>query len=227
MDNNDMNKRRTCDDQANQMFPNPKHIKLSESGCADLLNGIDFVDFDDEFTSSEENSEEQQPSTSIKRDNSVENLLHGIDFDSFDECDTSQPEHLLDVSTWKRCIIDDCSRDARTHDLIIAGHEEQKTENAKRMICRLQHFWSQCRIEVGDIVSIIAVWNAKTRSYCVSNNDGFVVVRPDFLVSGTTVVGGLFCMRKAVLQDRFKGIEAGAKIVSHTHPFFSHNSNMK
>lgn len=176
-----MNKRKTSSDTGHQMLPNPKHIKLAEN-CAELLDGISLMDFDDE----------------------------------------NRRNNFLDLSTWKRCIIDKCYRDERTKDLVIVGHEDKTNcdiaqevdnENPKEMECRLQHAWSQCRIEVGDIVSIIAAWDEKIQSYCVTSTNGLVVVRPDFLVSGTTVVGGLFCMRKAVLQDRFKGIEAGIKIV--------------
>lgn len=115
--------------------------------------------------------------------------------------------------------MDDCQRDSKNNDLIIVGHEDSNASvmneiGNKQMKCRLQQFWSQCRIEVGDIISIKAKWCDKFQSYCITNSNGLIVVRPDFLVSGTTVVGGLFCMRKAVLQDRFKGIEAGIKIVS-------------
>lgn len=213
-----MNKRKISTKSSVQMLPHPKQMKLTDS-CAELLDGIDFVDFDDEFTSSEGTSDEQPiTETTANKQHFVDNLLHGIDFGSFDESDSNQ---LLDLSTWKRCIVDNCQRNSNNCDLILTGHEdtgkcdEQKTNSGTKMMCRLQHFWSQCRIEVGDIISIIAIWNVKLHSYCVTNTDGFVVVRPDFLISGTTVVSGLFCMRKAILQDRFKGIEAGVKIVSH------------
>lgn len=207
-----MNKRKTSSDTGHQMLPNPKHIKLAEN-CAELLDGISLMDFDDEFTSSEEVIDEQQPTKTEQ--------LHGINFNR-KENEANRRNNFLDLSTWKRCIIDKCYRDERTKDLVIVGHEDKTNcdiaqevdnENPKEMECRLQHAWSQCRIEVGDIVSIIAAWDEKIQSYCVTSTNGLVVVRPDFLVSGTTVVGGLFCMRKAVLQDRFKGIEAGIKIV--------------
>ena len=35
--------------------------------------------------------------------------------------------------------------------------------------------------------------------------NGLLVVNPDMLVSGTSIVSTLFCMRKAVLNERFKG----------------------
>lgn len=73
--------------------------------------------------------------------------------------------------------------------------------------------WSRCRITAGTTLSIKAVWNAEKNSYCITNTDGFVVVNPDMLISGTTVVGGLFCMRKAILSDRFTGIDFNNKMV--------------
>lgn len=210
----EMSKRKKIGDVELQLFPNPKHTKFS-TNHAELLDGIGFMDFDDEFGASSSTGE---PSTN--NTNPTESPLHGLDFNSFQE---NEQDDYLDLTTWKRCIIDNCQRDTRTHDLIIIGYEDgtkcdisQKTETVanKKMKCHLQQFWSQCRIEAGDIVSILAVWNNNLQSYCVTNTDGLVVVRPDFLVSGTTTVSGLFCMRKAVLQERFKGIEAGLKIVS-------------
>lgn len=204
-----MNKRRISSDAHFQAFPDPKHVKVSDN-CGNLLDGIDFMEFDEEITSSEGTTDGQ----TIDKKQLVDKLLGGIDLDSFD--DNDQKDSVLDISTWKRCIVNSCRRDGRSHDLIITGCEDAHNADSgnKQMICRLQHFWSQCKIGEGDIISIVAVWNAKLGSFCVTNTDGLVVVRPDFLVSGTTVVGGLFCMRKAVLQDRFKGIEAGMKIVS-------------
>lgn len=197
-----MNKRTAIDSGGMQALTNTKHAKVGDENLANILDDIDFMDFDDEFTSSEEHMDVQAP------------VQHASTSDT--------QQNFLDLSTWKRCIIEKCERDARTNDLILFGHEDPHNSKCngivatttKPMQCRLQHFWSHCRIDVGDIISIIAIWNAQLQTHCVTNGDGLVVVRPDFLVSGTTVVGGLFCMRKAVLQDRFKGIETGIKIVS-------------
>ena len=41
--------------------------------------------------------------------------------------------------------------------------------------------------------------------------NGLIVVNPDFLVSGTSIVSTLFCMRKAVLNERFKGQEGSSR----------------
>lgn len=166
--------------------------------------------------------------------NDCDDLLDGIDFDEFENDDFSSTESssgltpdadkksiVLDITTWKRCVINDCQRSSDNTELIISGYEDpirsgkQPLNNIdKLMVCHLQHSWSQCKIDVGDIVSIIAAWNPKSQCYCITNLNGFIVIRPDLLVSGTTVVSGLFCMRKAILADRFKGIESAIKIVS-------------
>lgn len=221
-----MNKRKAIVDTEFNMLPDAKHCKIDNGNYSELLNDIQFMDFDDEFTTSEESIDDKQQSSNDLASSCIEfdNQSHGIDNNNL------QKNTFLDLSTWKRCTVDNCERDVRTGDLIISGYEDpiensnpmSKLNDAdgnapakKLMQCRLQQFWSQCRMAAGDTISIMgAVWNVKLQSYCVTNADGLVVVRPDFLVSGTTVVGGLFCMRKAVLQDRFKGIETGMKIVS-------------
>lgn len=214
-----MNKRTAIDSPEYQVLPSTKHAKVGNGSLTHLLDDIHFLDFEDEFTTSEGSIDDQQSQSST----------NGVKSNA---SDTQQSDKFLDLSSWKRCTVERCERDAHTRDLIVYGHEDPIRNNPNRkstdddcddaavsdgilpMQCRLQHFWSQCRIEAGDVISIIAVWNAQLQSYCVTNADGLMVVRPDFLVSGTTVVGGLFCMRKAVLQDRFKGIETGIKIVS-------------
>lgn len=216
-----MNKRTAIDGAGVQVLTNTKHAKVDSGNLADFLDDIQFMDFDEEFVSSEEPIDELQPQQQQEQ--------HASTSDNIETCDEiDAQQNFVDLSTWKRCVVERYEQDARTRDLIIYGREDPTTANqmqkfnaddgtattTKPMQCRLQHFWSQCRIDAGDIVSIVAIWNAQLQTYCVTNNDGFVVVRPDFLVSGTTVVGGLFCMRKAVLQDRFKGIETGIKIVS-------------
>lgn len=223
-----MNKRTVIESTEFQVLPNTKHAKVGDENLTNFLDDIQFMDFDDEFTTSEESIDEQQRQQQQQQQPSTSDTKSNVE--ACDAIDSQQNNEFLDLSTWKRCAVERCERDARTGDLIIYGHEDpMKSDPLSKfnddvdsnggttnilMQCRLQHFWSQCRIEAGDIISIIAVWNVKLQSYCVTNADGLVVVRPDFLVSGTTVVGGLFCMRKAVLQDRFKGIETGIKIVS-------------
>lgn len=199
-----MNKRKLDVDNDLEIIKSAKVMK-SENGCDDLLDGIDFDDFaDDDFSMVEEKPEPI----------------------------TNQSD-LLDLTTWKRCCISECQYIDQLNALVIQGYEDvprnskqTMCNDAKPMLCHLQYVWTQCKIASGDIVSIIAVWSDDRRAYCVTLNDGFCVVRPDLLVSGTTVVSGLFCMRKAILADRFKGIEAAVKIVSNLRMNFSYTYHL-
>jgi hypothetical protein len=63
---------------------------------------------------------------------------------------------------------------------------------------------------------IIAL-NSKFLSFLVLkiyvSSCGMLVVNPDHLVSGTSVVSALFCLRKAVLAEKFKGGGGGGSKV--------------
>lgn len=66
----------------------------------------------------------------------------------------------------------------------------------------------QC-ITHGLIVSVLAMKVSPSSSHFVVNADfGFFVTDPDRLVSGTTVVGSLFCHRRGVLQELFRMSES-------------------
>lgn len=39
------------------------------------------------------------------------------------------------------------------------------------------------------------------------------MINPDFLISGTSVVSGVFCRRKAVLNERFRGLDPGNQLM--------------
>lgn len=60
-------------------------------------------------------------------------------------------------------------------------------------------------MERDDIVAIQA--RKESEGWLVDNSGGLLVVHPDLLISGTTVVGALFCTRKAVLAERFRKME--------------------
>lgn len=69
-------------------------------------------------------------------------------------------------------------------------------------------------VSVNDTISVIAVWNADFNCFCVTDHFGYIVTSPDYLVSGTSVVGSLFCRRKGVLAERFTGIDCNIKIMA-------------
>uniref|UniRef100_A0A034WHN6 DNA replication ATP-dependent helicase/nuclease DNA2 n=1 Tax=Bactrocera dorsalis TaxID=27457 RepID=A0A034WHN6_BACDO len=127
----------------------------------------------------------------------------------------------LDLSKWQRCIVLEVERERSTFDLVLqvrlANFDQvedfEKENNTSLSKCRLQQQWSHTVVKRDDIISLICLWDEKLMCYKVNNEHGFCVTNPDTLISSTSVVGSLFCRRKAVLQERFKGIDANSKIM--------------
>lgn len=59
--------------------------------------------------------------------------------------------------------------------------------------------------EVGDIVTVMA--ERHNDLWTINNDHGYVARHSDVLVSGTTIVGSLFCSRRSVLSDIYKGLD--------------------
>jgi hypothetical protein len=72
-------------------------------------------------------------------------------------------------------------------------------------------------LESGDIVSIKASRCEKTShsvgSWFINNSVGLLVHHPDTLISSTAVVGSLFCPRRGVLSEWFRGIDGDSTIM--------------
>ncbi|XP_063396497.1 DNA replication ATP-dependent helicase/nuclease DNA2-like isoform X1 [Mytilus trossulus] len=77
----------------------------------------------------------------------------------------------------------------------------------KQKNCILSGFWADTHVSENDIVNIVGSFDGDT--YHITDNNGLIVVNPDLLLSGTTVVSSVFCMRKGVLSEKFKGCDKG------------------
>ena len=105
-------------------------------------------------------------------------------------------------AAYGRHLVEQVERDhvsIRLHlkDLIHSG--------VKRM-CQLKGSWTDTLVKENDIVNILSVEISENCDEVVIDDmNGLLVVNPDMLVSGTSIVSTLFCMRKAVLNERFKG----------------------
>lgn len=53
-----------------------------------------------------------------------------------------------------------------------------------------------------------------SQNWIVDNENGYIVIHPDTLISTTTIVGGLHCNRQAVLSEIFKKIESLPYLIS-------------
>ena len=57
-------------------------------------------------------------------------------------------------------------------------------------------------VKVGDIVNIVGEFD-ESGCCCISNDKNFIVAEPDTLLSGTSVVSSIHCMRRYVGLSRF------------------------
>ncbi|XP_053674014.1 DNA replication ATP-dependent helicase/nuclease DNA2 [Anopheles nili] len=108
----------------------------------------------------------------------------------------------LDLTTWKRCRVLTITKCEKNVMLVTLEEKNSKLTAS----CRLLSPWNTIEhLKPGLIVSVIAVKERNgSETFEVNSNEGFFVTDPDFLVSGTTVVGSLFCQRKGVLQELYR-----------------------
>ncbi|XP_014676403.1 PREDICTED: DNA replication ATP-dependent helicase/nuclease DNA2-like isoform X2 [Priapulus caudatus] len=98
--------------------------------------------------------------------------------------------------------------------------DDRKLERPEK--CILQGVWQQTPVSLGDVVHVLAKRDG-SGFYVVNNTDGLIVVNPDTLLSGTTVVSAVYCRRRCVLGQRFRDLDAGNIYMLHgsvIHAFF-------
>lgn len=72
--------------------------------------------------------------------------------------------------------------------------------------CRLKSAWYNTSVAIGQIVYIKAKLE-EDDCYNIDDSYGYICLFPDTLISGTTVVGSLYCRRKGVLNHKFGQLE--------------------
>ncbi|XP_033220291.1 DNA replication ATP-dependent helicase/nuclease DNA2 [Belonocnema kinseyi] len=123
--------------------------------------------------------------------------------DNWDEITESK----LDLSVLKRCDVLDVVRSAR--DFILALKDSNSEKKASVKCC---DYWCDAKVEKGQVVTVQAT--KINGEWIVSNSSGFLITQPDLLISGTTVVGALFCNRRSIIQEKFRGIDALPQVQS-------------
>jgi DNA replication ATP-dependent helicase Dna2 len=120
------------------------------------------------------------------------------------------------LSTFKRAFVERIEKDPKKQETILTLKHETSEQKAQ---CRLQVPWNYSRVAENQLVSVQGIWSEKDQCYAVSKDAGVLVTFPDTLISGTSVVGSLFCSRKALLSTKFMGIDTNSKIVSSSFQF--------
>ncbi|KAG8001475.1 DNA replication ATP-dependent helicase/nuclease DNA2 [Nibea albiflora] len=75
--------------------------------------------------------------------------------------------------------------------------------------CLLKDGWEMTPVRRGDVVHLEG--HPDGGSWLVNREQGFLVLLPDSLISGTSISSSIRCMRRAVLGDMFKSFDGGSK----------------
>ncbi|XP_062417774.1 DNA replication ATP-dependent helicase/nuclease DNA2 [Pungitius pungitius] len=75
--------------------------------------------------------------------------------------------------------------------------------------CLLRDGWEMTPVCCGDVVHLEG--RSDGGSMLVDREQGFLVLLPDSLISGTSISNSIRCMRQAVLGDMFKSFDGGSK----------------
>ncbi|KAI1722799.1 DNA replication factor dna2 domain-containing protein [Ditylenchus destructor] len=94
--------------------------------------------------------------------------------------------------------------DSYSSELQFKG-QSVSSPDANIVTVRLKDTWRCTLIETGMIVRLIEPLRIFENVYELSSKHGLLIVEPETLISSTTMAQALYCQRKSVLQDRFKG----------------------
>lgn len=119
--------------------------------------------------------------------------------DFFDQEWCTDPQ--INFITLQKCKIIDVKQEPRVITLTVQHVESEAIDT---VAC--SGFWKDSQVKTNDIVTIQA--KRESQQWIVDNNSGFLVIQPDILISGTTITGGLFCSRRAILMEKFRKIES-------------------
>ncbi|RLU18862.1 hypothetical protein DMN91_009220 [Ooceraea biroi] len=137
----------------------------------------------------------------LKKMQAFEDFVETTDKDEFKDFFDEEWHAQIDLTTFQRCKVIDMKHESRVTTLRV---QHAESESVDTVAC--SEFWKDVRVKTDDIVMIQA--EKKSQQWIIDNNNGFLVTQPDILISGTTITSGLFCNRRAVLNEKFRKIES-------------------
>lgn len=158
------------------------------------LEGISFDDFENNpFLSPQKKS----PGKGILTEN-FSLSPNKINLDS--DCDKLNFETPLKCKVLKTVMV---TTDRYEQQILVIDEQSQNTG-----LCKLRDTWMHSSFCVNDKVVIQTI--KSNDGWVVNNNIGYVVLHPDVVISSTSLVSSMFCMRQGLLSTFYKGIEPGS-----------------
>ncbi|CAD6207928.1 GSCOCG00003186001-RA-CDS [Cotesia congregata] len=119
-------------------------------------------------------------------------------FDDWDDNDGGK-KLTLDLTQFKRCKIIEIKRLLKYTRVVV-----EEIESAERAEVLCSQNWQDTKFVIDEPVMVKAIKSFD--EWVVNNESGMFVTQADTLVSGTSVVQGIFCERQGILAQKFNGI---------------------
>uniref|UniRef100_A0A8B9CTH3 DNA replication ATP-dependent helicase/nuclease n=1 Tax=Anser brachyrhynchus TaxID=132585 RepID=A0A8B9CTH3_9AVES len=105
---------------------------------------------------------------------------------------------VLEVSVKQRN-----GNDSEKHLTVTSSQSLEDTE-----LCILRNGWESVPVVPGDIVHLEG--DCSSGTWIIDEQFGYLILYPDLLLSGTTISNSIRCVRRAVLNEKFRGSESGS-----------------
>ncbi|XP_072321554.1 DNA replication ATP-dependent helicase/nuclease DNA2 [Eucyclogobius newberryi] len=191
--------------------------KKSDDGNDDTCYTVitDLTDEEVKDGSKESNGEKpaNQPTDTASAPNSLDDMLDDDWFiDEMEEIENKPKKHrkvpdyiILSAGSNNRYWVLDVEERPGSKTLTISCQKSlQPTET-----CLLKDGWEMSPVLCGDVIHLEGFRQAG--SWIIDREQGFLVLHPDTLISGTSIASSIRCMRRAVLGDMFKTFDGGSK----------------
>lgn len=142
----------------------------------------------------------------VKENVDTTNLSCMFDDTSWDVDIFQQLEFSLDLSTPQHSKIVSVLQSPTGLTITV-----KSTETNEQAVCMVQGFWMHSKLCIGDTIHIMAVKSGDT--WLVNNSAGYLVFEPDLLVSSTSIVNSVFCKRRSVFKEQFRGFDPTNKFM--------------
>ncbi|CAH1104668.1 unnamed protein product [Psylliodes chrysocephalus] len=140
-------------------------------------------------------------------ENSIKSDLLNMDFDNWeeDQMDISE-EYNLDLTEPQHCKIVNISHLQSKKILTLIS-----TKYKHKGLCQLEGLWNYTNLELDNTIYITA--KNVEGTWIVNNEHGLLVIEPDRLVSSTAVSGSLWCKRRTILSERYRGFDTTNQVM--------------
>ncbi|KAI4500290.1 hypothetical protein M0802_004707 [Mischocyttarus mexicanus] len=191
-----------------------------------LINGLtdDLITIDNEETTSSHSNDIKDKDNKSQCNKNFDIVELNEMFNNMNNCEELNAEDLdeifdtdwnldsqINLNSLERCDVIDLQKNT-VSTILKVQHTNLKSFGT--VTC--SGFWKDLQINEGDVVMIQA--KKESQNWIVDNDHGYIVIKPDILISSTTIVGGLYCNRRAVLSEKFGNIESLPFFVSNQMP---------